>query len=37
MLIDVVEPQRVDVVEWLKLAVWIPPAVRQFLEFGDLG
>ena len=35
--VDVVHPQRVDVVQRLEFAVRVPPARGQFLELGDLG
>ena len=34
---DVVEPQRVDVVQWLEVSLRIPPSVGEGFEFGDFG
>ena len=36
-LVDVMQACRVDVVEWLEVALGIPPAIRQGLEASDLG
>ena len=34
--VDVIQPQRVDVVQWLELAGRVPPAAGERLEFGNL-
>ncbi|MNZ68379.1 hypothetical protein D3C78_866440 [compost metagenome] len=36
-LVDPVDPQRVDVVQRLELALAVPPAVGQGFELGDFG
>ncbi|MCK7461537.1 MAG: hypothetical protein MZU84_05480 [Sphingobacterium sp.] len=33
--IDVVQTQRIDIVQGLELAIRVPPAAGEFLEFGD--
>ena len=35
--VDVVEPQRVDLVQRLEFAAGIPPAVRKLAEFVEFG
>ncbi len=37
VLVDIVQPQRIDVMKRLELAARIPPAVGELLELGDLG
>ena len=36
-LVNPVDAQRVDVVQWLEFALTVPPAMGKRFEFGDLG
>ena len=35
-LVDVVQPQGINIMQWLEFARGIPPAAGKGLEFGDL-
>src|ERR1017187_5581218 len=38
-MVNIVQPQWIDLVQWPELAVWIPPVMRQrreFLQFGRI-
>ena len=34
---DVIEPRGIEVMQGPELAVWVPPARRRRVKFGDLG
>ena len=35
VLLDVIKPQRIQIVQGFKFAVRIPPTAGEFLKFGD--
>ena len=35
--INVIEPQRIDIVQRFEIARRVPPLVREFAEFGDFN
>src|SRR5690606_24366376 len=37
VFVDPVDPQRIDLVQWLELAFAIPPAMGEGFEFGYFG